>query len=307
MHLQNPKAVLMIRPATFFFNEQTAGTNAFQQQAAANRQQVLAQAQQEFDTMVDQLRAHHIEVFVVADTPEPEKPDAIFPNNWVSFHHDGRVILYPMMAPNRRHERRIDILEWLRQTFIITEVLDESTYEQEGKFLEGTGSLIFDHAHQAVYASRSARTHEELVMRVASLLNYQAVVFDAVDEQGLPIYHTNVMLWVGSGVAVVCLDAVHSEADQDALLDSFARAGHRVVAISYAQMKAFAGNMLEVADADGMPYILLSQTAFNSLLPGQINALSKTAELLPLAVPTIERYGGGSVRCMVAGIHLQKK
>jgi len=144
-------------------------------------------------------------------------------------------------------------------------------------------------------------------MRVASLLNYQAVVFDAVDEQGLPIYHTNVMLWVGSGVAVVCLDAVHSEADQDALLDSFARAGHRVVAISYAQMKAFAGNMLEVADADGMPYILLSRTAFNSLLPGQIDALSKTAELLPLAVPTIERYGGGSVRCMVAGIHLQKK
>jgi hypothetical protein len=268
---------------------------------------VLPRAQAEFDAMADLLLAHQIEVHVVDDTLVPVKPDAIFPNNWVSFHEDGRVILYPMQAPNRRLERRIDVLDWLRKIFVITEVLDESPFEAEGKYLEGTGSLVFDHVNRVAYASRSPRTDEALVNRICQLLQYQPVVFDAVDEEGRPIYHTNVVMCVGTRFAVICLDAIQREADQDAVLDQLARSGHRVVAISYAQMRAFAGNMLEVADMEGQPYVLISQTALASLLPGQVDALSKEAELLPVAVPTIERYGGGSVRCMVAGIHLPRR
>ena len=304
---QKPSALLMVRPAAFGFNPETAETNAFMMRDQANIAEVLQRAQAEFDAMVDLLLAHQIEVHVIDDTLVPIKPDAIFPNNWVSFHEDGRVILYPMQAANRRLERRIDVLDWLRKLFVITEVLDESPFEIEEKYLEGTGSLVFDHVNRVAFACRSSRTDETLVDRICTLLQYQPVVFDAVDEEGRPIYHTNVVMCVGTRFAVVCLDAIHREADQDAVLDQFVRSGHRVVAISYAQMRAFAGNMIEVADQDGQPYVLMSQTAMASLLPGQVDALSKEAELLPLAVPTIERYGGGSVRCMVAGIHLPRR
>lgn len=305
--LQNPSALLMVRPRSFGFNSQTAFSNAFQRSGDEAPEIILARAQREFDLMVESLRGHHIEVWVADDTETPAKPDAIFPNNWVSFHEDGRVVLYPMEAVNRRYERRLDIIQWLREKFDIREVLDESSFELQDRFLEGTGSLVFDHPNRIAYACRSSRTDEGLAERICELLGYQLVLFNAVDEGGLPIYHTNVMLCVGSAFAAICLDAIRGENDLDLVLDSFARTGHQVIAISFEQMKAFAGNMIEVNNMTESPYILLSQSAFESLLPGQLDALSKTAEPLPISIPTIERYGGGSVRCMVAGIHLRRK
>jgi hypothetical protein len=307
MPAQNPSALLMVRPVAFGYNSEAALTNAFQSEDADDPQDIVQRAIKEFDTMVDLLQAHNIIVHVVEDTDHPKKPDAVFPNNWISFHEDGRVILYPMQPVSRRVERRLDIIEWIRKSYLISEVLDESTFEQQKKFLEGTGSLVFDHANRLTYACRSPRTNEELVKRICSLIGYEPVVFDAVDENGYAIYHTNVMLCIGSKFVVICLDSVHAENDQDLVLDHFARTGHKVVAISYEQMRAFAGNMIEVLDRDDNPYVLMSKTAFDSLVPGQIDAISRHAEPLPIAVPTIEHYGGGSVRCMVAGIHLKKK
>lgn len=307
MSTQNPNSLLMVRPASFGYNSESAETNAFQVSDENDPVQISRLAVAEFDSMVELLRAHDIDVTVVDDTPTPPKPDAVFPNNWISFHQDGRVILYPMQPPSRRVERRLDIIEWLRKDYVISEVLDESTHEQNQFFLEGTGSLVFDHINRIAYACRSPRTNEELVKRICAHLNYKPIVFNAVDEKGVPIYHTNVMLCVGSKFVVICLDSIHSETDQDAVLDSFATTGHKVVAISYDQMRNFAGNMIEVRDKAGQPYVLMSQAAFDSLLPGQIDAISKFVEPLPIPIPTIERYGGGSVRCMVAGIHLKKR
>ncbi len=300
--IQQPHTLMMVRPAAFGFNEETATTNTFQQSG----EEAHRKAVKEFDVMVDALRSHDIDVRVFDDTGLPVKPDAIFPNNWVSFHQDGKVIIYPMMAENRRTERRVDIIEKLKAEFQITEVFDLAKHETNGWYLEGTGSLVFDHVNATCYASRSPRTSDVLVEKVCDFLNYKPVIFDAVDESGVPVYHTNVVLSVGRKFAVVCLDAIHGENDQEALLKNFSDTGHKVIAISYAQMSAFAGNVLEVINSQLEPVVLMSETAFQSLLPGQINAISRYAEILPLSVPFIEKTGGGSVRCMISGIHLPR-
>lgn len=298
---QAPSSIVMVRPAAFALNLETAQTNAFQ-----NTENKIAEAstlaQAEFDRMVDKLSAHDIEVIVIQDTPEPRKPDAVFPNNWISFHEDGTVVLYPMLADNRRLERLLPIVDTLRPIFAIKQILDYSRYESGNEFLEGTGSIVFDYPNRIAYACRSARTNEGILKEVCRVLGFKPVVFDAVDERGVPVYHTNVLMCVGSRFAVVCLDAIRDEQDQEILLASFSSTNHKVVAISYAQMAAFAGNMIEVKTKTGEPVVLLSETAFNSLLPGQINAITKYADMLPLSIPTIEQLGGGSVRCMVAGV-----
>lgn len=304
---QLPHAVLMIEPARFGFNDETASSNAFQQNVIGSSIDIAQLAIREFNQMVDLLRSHDIDVNVIKDTPEPAKPDALFPNNWISFHATGEVILYPMMAPNRRRERRPDIIDTLRADYQISAVHDLSYFEGESMFLEGTGSVVFDHVNKVIFACRSPRMHEVPLKKLASVLGYRPLVFNAVDEQGIPVYHTNVMMSVGNGFAVICLDAVHSDADQDALLNFFELSGTKVVAISYAQMRSFAGNMITVKTRSGEPMVLLSQTAFRSLIPGQINEITRHAELLPINIETIEKLGGGSVRCMVAGIHLPGK
>jgi hypothetical protein len=301
---QAPRNLLMIRPAAFGFNPETADSNVFQQNVHDNPEVIQSKAINEFNRMVDLLEAHEIDVQVFDDTATPPKPDVLFPNNWVTFHENGKVILYPMMAENRRVERRLDILEQLKTQFLINEIIDLSGEENNGRFLEGTGSLVLDYVNRIAYACRSPRTNEELVRKLCGLIAYKPIVFDAVDPQGLPVYHTNVMMCIGSRFAVVCLDAIQAEADQDLILDNLAETGHKVVAISYEQMKAFAGNMLEVRSRNGEPFVLLSAKAFHSLLPGQIDAISRYAEMLPIPIETIETYGGGSVRCMVAGIYL---
>ncbi|MCU0356523.1 MAG: arginine deiminase-related protein [Cyclobacteriaceae bacterium] len=303
---QAARHILMVRPASFYVNRETSLTNRFQHQPdnATIWEDVHAAALAEFDTMVDLIRQQRINVMVVDDTPEPRKPDAVFPNNWVSFHPDGRIILYPMMATNRRTEARDDIVEKIKADFTISEVIDLRNEAIHGCYLEGTGSLVFDYPHQLIYASRSPRTDEGLAKKVADILGYRLILFDAVDDQSTPVYHTNVVMSIGSRFAIICLDAIPSDTDQEVLLETLATTGKKVVAISYEQMKSFAGNCLEVINAEGEPVVIMSQTAFQSLLPGQVDAISRFADVLPVDVSTIEKYGGGSVRCMMAGIYL---
>lgn len=303
---QAPSSVLMVRPAAFGFNPQTAVSNAFQSKQADSTEEISKKALQEFDQMVDSLRAHDIDVIVIEDTSTPQKPDAVFPNNWISFHGDGTVVLYPMMAENRRLERLNPVLESIRSKFTIQRLIDLTDREKHNQFLEGTGSVVFDYWNKIAYACRSDRTNELVLNDLCKELGYRAIVFDAVDEMDRPIYHTNVLMCVGTRFALVCLDAIKSEEDQESLLNSFSQTQHQVVAISYEQLRSFAGNMIEVLSMSGEPTVLLSETAFQSLLPGQINAISKHADMIPLSIHTIEKHGGGSVRCMVAGIFNKK-
>jgi hypothetical protein len=307
MKNQAPSAVFMVRPSSFGFNEQTATSNAFQKRSSGSATHVHTLALQEFDAMVRLLRDNRIEAVVLNDTIDHVRPDAVFPNNWMSVHEDGNVCLYPMLTPNRRLERRQEFIEQLKETYSIKQIFDFSAEESKGRIVEGTGSLVFDHINQLAYANRSERTDEGLVKEICNQLQYTPIVFDAVDENGSAIYHTNVLMCVGERVAIVCLDAIRNDHDQESVLGSLAQTNHKVVAISYTQMKNFAGNMLEVKNADGEPFMLLSQSAFNSLLPGQIDAITRYADLLPISIPTIETHGGGSVRCMVGGIHAPKK
>lgn len=304
--MQQPHAVFMVRPSSFGFNIQTSSSNFFQSSVSSSAN-VGSKAIEEFERMADRLRANDIDVVVFDDTASPQKPDAIFPNNWISLHEDGTAVLYPMMTENRRWERRNDIIDALKKDFVINKIVDLTPEENSGKFLEGTGSLVFDHKNKILYASRSPRTSEELVNRVSKLFGYKPVIFSSVDENGNAIYHTNVMMCVGEKFVVLCLDAIQNEDDQEKLLESFSTTEHKVIAISFAQMKAFAGNMIEVKTKNDESVVLLSRTAFDSLLPGQLNAISQFSELLPLEIDTIQTVGGGSVRCMIAGIHSPRR
>ncbi len=303
---QVPHTIMLVRPAAFGFNPETAASNAFQR-PAADSSEVQRKALLEFDRVVALLAANNILTLVFEDTKIPVTTDAVFPNNWITTHEDGRIVLYPMMAPSRRHERRPDIVNKLQEKFQVNEVIDLSSYERQSKYLEGTGSMIFDHVNQIAYACRSDRTHESLFFDLCKQLEYRPILFHATDEDGLPIYHTNVMMWIGESVSGICLDSVHDEAEQDILLNQLAHTGHKVIALSYAQMNAFAGNMFEVRNASDDRFLLLSKAAFDSLLPGQKAEIEKFMHLLPADISTIEECGGGSIRCMVAGIHLPLK
>jgi hypothetical protein len=303
----------MVRPASFGFNPQTAASNAFQHspgtagEAApdlAMQQQVL----QEFDALAEALALAGVEVLIAADTPDPVKPDAIFPNNWVSFHHDGTVALYPMLAPNRRLERREEILELVVRTggFHVARTVDLSHREADGKFFEGTGSVVLDRTHRVAYACVSPRTDLDVLGEFAQLLDYELMSFDAVDAAGRAVYHTNVLIAIGGGCAVLCGAAIADSAQRAAVFSKLRATGHEVVDISLAQMSAFAGNVLELAPSKGK-MLALSTTALGSLEPAQRRALEAHAGLVAVAIPTIERLGGGGVRCMLAEVHLPKR
>ena len=305
--MQSTTTVFLVRPARFSFNSETALSNHFQQAIAGLPEDaVQAQAFAEFDSMVQKLRGKGMQVLVFDDTTDPPKPDAVFPNNWLTLHPDGRVLLYPMCAPNRRPERRPDIVEALHREFKITEVLDLSAHEQEGRFLEGTGSIIFDHRHRIAYACLSPRTDATLFAEVAAQLNYRPVAFRADDAQGQAIYHTNVMLCVGARFAVVCLESIRNAQERAAVVESLTATDHEIVDISLAQVARFAGNMLTLQPAAGPELLAMSQSAYDALTPAQRQTLSAYAELLPLPIPTIETIGGGSARCMLAEVFLPK-
>lgn len=300
-----PHSLLMIRPHSFGYNVQTADTNAFQDRGMACMEDLQKKALLEFDMMVETLLEGDIHVRVFDDDRILEKPDAIFPNNWLSLHPDGKVILYPMMASSRRSERRRDIVEAIKKEYAVTEVIDLSSFENDGKFLEGTGSIIYDHSSKVMYACESPRTNSEVLKKVSAITSYKLVYFQAVDEHGLPVYHTNVMMSVGENFAVICMDAIRGPAE-DTILETLSGTGHQVIDLSYAQMNAFAGNIFEVMTHHGQPVVLMSKRSFMSLLPGQLNAISKYSEILQLDIDTIERAGGGGVRCMIAGNYLPK-
>lgn len=299
--------VLLVRPSHFVFNHETAVSNAFQNKLELESEDSIKQkAFEEFDLFAAKLRARGVHVFVFDDTPTPQKPDAVFPNNWVSFHEDGRVILYPMLAENRRHERRLDIIDTLKQDFEISEVLDLSPHEKEGRFLEGTGSIVFDHKNKIAYACLSPRTDKELFLEVCKYLKYQPVYFNAHDKNGVEIYHTNVMMCVAEKFAVICMESV-DENDREKVRESLESTGHEIVEISFEQMANFVGNMLSLMTKDGACILAMSGSAYECLTEAQKEKIGCHCELLYLPIKTIETIGGGSARCMIAEIFLKRK
>ncbi|MCJ8211194.1 arginine deiminase-related protein [Mucilaginibacter sp. RS28] len=296
--------ILMIRPANFGYNEQTAESNAFQQQSHATTSDVQANALKEFDNYATVLRNNNVDVVVIDDTAEPRKPDAIFPNNWVSFHESGNVYLYPMQAENRRLERREDVIRKLEDQFRVKHMIDLSRFELQQKFLEGTGSMVLDRVNKIAYACISPRTDAEVLYTFAESEGYRIITFKAIDQNATPIYHTNVLMCMGSQFVVICLDAIADETEKQELLNSFAITGKEVVAITFEQMNRFAGNMLEVENKQGEKLLVMSKQAYESLHQEQIEKLSKYARLIYSDLTTIETIGGGSARCMLAEVAL---
>ena len=302
----------MVRPHSFRKNEETATNNHYQRDIAqASPEEIIERAQEEFDGLVDQLKAAGVEV-VVFDEAEPhETPDALFPNNWVSTHADGTVALYPMFAPNRRTERREDIPLVLEHQFgfDVRQIIDFTEFESHNKFLEGTGSIVLDRINRKAYAALSDRTDARALEHFCDQLDFEPVAFQAfqtVDNQRLPIYHTNVMMSIGSGYAVVCLNCIDSDEERKQVVDAIAQDGLELIAITEEQVNQFAGNMLELTGDDG-PVLVMSASAYQSLVPEQIEKLQQHTTLLHAPLPTIETCGGGSARCMIAEIHLPKQ
>jgi hypothetical protein len=300
-------SILMIRPAAFGFNPQTATDNLFQQRTGVSGETLQQNTLAEFDNMVGLLRKNGIEVLVIEDTATPIKPDAVFPNNWISTSPNGKVFVYPMYAPTRRAEKRDDVLKALKKQFIVKDFQDWSEFEAEGRFLEGTGSMVMDHTNKMIYAAISERTSIALLERFAAENHYQAIAFLATDKDGFPVYHTNVVMSLGSSFCVLCEEAIEEEWELIAVRQLLESTHHTIIPITREQLHAFAGNMLEVRNNNGEHLLVLSQTAFDSLRKEQKQMLETYARLLPVAIPTIEQTGGGSVRCMMAEVFLEKR
>ena len=307
--MQTASTVLMVEPIAFGYNAQTAENNYFQvEQKDADIQ---TKALEEFNNFADKLKSKGINVISVKDTLEPHSPDSIFPNNWVSFHNDGKVVLYPMFAPNRRVERRTDILETLKvKGFEITEIEDLSHFENQQKFLEGTGSMIFDHDHKIAYGSVSLRLDEELFRQFCTKFGFRPVVFHSYQNAGdqrLPIYHTNVMMCVADKFVVICLDCIDDELEREKVQEVIKSTQKEIIEISEDQMQQFAGNMLQVQNEAGEKFLVMSESAYRSLTAQQISAIEKYCEIIYSDLNTIETNGGGSARCMLAEVFLPKK
>ncbi len=304
---QSASAVLMIRPANFGANPETAQSNAFQKSAESGAT-AQSRALAEFDALAEALRAAGVVVELFEDRPEPVTPDAVFPNNWVSFHADGSAWLYPMLALNRRWERRQDILDALKSErgYALTDVHDLSYSELDGRYLEGTGSLVLDRVNRVAYAGLSPRTDGRLLQDWAGRAGYEVVSFHPRDTKGRLIYHTNVMLCIGAGFALGCFDCIADVAERERVTQRLAATGHEGIAISPYQMESFAGNMLELAGRYGETVLAMSARAERALNPNQRAALEKHARIVSSPIDTIEDCAGGSVRCMLAEIHLPR-
>lgn len=299
----------MVRPANFGFNEETAASNAFQRREGAQETDTIrTKAMQEFDGFVEKLRAAGVDVIVAKDSPRPVKPDAVFPNNWATFHQEGFVVTYPMYAPTRRRERRRQVIDTvLKAGFTAERRINLEFNEKINRFLEGTGSIIFDHLNRLAYACISPRTDAGLLDELCALLNYRKIVFHAVDGNGQEIYHTNVMMAMGETFVVICLDTVTVPAERNLLKQTFRETGKEVVSITLTQMNAFAGNMLQVRNDKDQTILVMSDQAYRSLRPAQIKTLERHTQLLHSPIDTIETYGGGSARCMMAEVFLPEQ
>lgn len=291
--------LLMIRPVCFSFNRQTAPNNHFQQVPGAG-ENVQELALEEFDAMVALLESHGVSLLVIQDTVEPETPDSIFPNNWFSSHADGSLVLFPMFAPNRRAERKKAVVNRILEATGACRVIDLTYWEKEGKYLESTGSMVLDRSSRTAYACLSPRTSPEVLGDFCRKMDYTVVPFHAVDREGRPVYHTNVMMALGHSFAVLCQEAFSSEAELQVVTESLRAHGKTLVDISLEQMEHFAGNMLEVNGGRGERLLLLSQSAYDALREDQLAVLAREDTLVPIPIPHIESVGGGSVRCMLA-------
>lgn len=301
-----PFAVMMIRPAKFVYNDQTAVNNAFQK-ASDDQEAVQQQALQEFDDFVTLLQAHDVDVLVIQDTPEPHTPDSIFPNNWISTHKDNSIIYYPMYAENRRSERKQHVIDAIKAGYEVTAEKSYTAAEDQGKFLEGTGSMVLDRKKRIAYACLSPRTDKDLFVKWCEDIQYQPVFFNAYDDKGQLIYHTNVMMCIGDNYAVICLDSIRDETERAHVTDVLKKSNKTIVDITPDQMNHFAGNMLQVKNREGMRYLVMSDAAYRSLTPAQIQVLSSFNPILHPVLDTIETNGGGSARCMLAEIVLERK
>jgi hypothetical protein len=306
---QSTSRIMMIRPVRFAYNEQTAESNEFMDSdfAAETRKIAQEKALEEFEHMVHVLTSTGVDVTVFDDTHTPYSPDSIFPNNWISLHQSGKVVLYPMMAPNRRVERRADIIDELRKKYHVEEVIDLSHFEKEDKFLEGTGSMVLDRRYKIAYACLSPRTHPEVLDAFAEATGYEVIRFSAHDDNGVPIYHTNVLMCVGDVFAVVCLEAIPNLDEKLLVRSVLEETGKYIVEITLDQMKQFAGNMLLVRNKKDVKVLVMSTSAYQSLTEQQLSALDDYAELVHMDLSMIEGNGGGSARCMMAEIHLPLK
>lgn len=294
-------SVIMIRPANFGFNKETAENNVFQSSdGELTKTAIKEKAIEEFDGLVSILRDAGVKVQVIEDTPKPVKTDAVFPNNWLSTHENGVMITYAMFAPSRRKERREDILEGLERDYVVHKHYSFDFYEDDGQYLEGTGSMIFDRKNKILYAGLSQRTEPRVLEKFAVLMSYRKIVFHATDKNDAPIYHTNVMMALGESFAVVCMDTIKNEVERKDILRALKQTGKELIEITEDQMNSFAGNMLQLRSTEGNPLLLMSEQAHEALSPEQIETISNHTEIIKAAIPTIEKYGGGSVRCMVA-------
>jgi hypothetical protein len=307
--MQTTDTVLMIEPIAFGYNAETAKNNYFQVEQTGS--DIQSKALAEFNTFVGKLREKGINVITIKDTLDPHTPDSIFPNNWVSFHKDGKVVLYPMFASNRRVERREDIIETIEANgFEVAEIDDWSFSETQGHFLEGTGSMIFDHDHKIAYGSVSLRLDEKLFREFCAKFGFTPVVFHSFQTVGterLPIYHTNVMMCVADQFVVICLDCIDDELEREKVIETIKGSGKEIIEISEEQMQQFAGNMLQVQNKEGEKFLVMSQTAYQSLSSEQVSAIEKYCEIIYSDLNTIEVNGGGSARCMLAEVFLPKK
>ncbi|MEJ2583631.1 MAG: arginine deiminase-related protein [Robiginitalea sp.] len=309
--MQITNTILMVRPVHFRMNEQTAVNNFFQEDLDLRNSVINQRAQQEFDAFVVKLREAGVEVIVVDDRVETDTPDSIFPNNWVSFHENGTVVIYPMYAVNRRRERRMDVFGVLEEKgFVIDQVIDYTSAEKDELFLEATGSIVMDRTHQKAYCALSARADEGLFIEFCEDFDVAPVIFTAyqsVDGKRLPIYHTNVMMCIAENLAVICLDTIDDKKERKNVVSHLKKDGFDILEISEAQMHAFAGNMLQVLGRDGERLMVMSASARNSLNPEQVATIEKTSRIISSPIDTIEACGGGSARCMMAEVFLPRK
>lgn len=305
--MQTTSKLLMVRPASFAFNKETAQNNYFQQKPETSDQEyeqdiIAENALREFEAFVKILKANDVDVTVVQDTPDPHTPDSIFPNNWFSSHFSGELVLYPMFAPNRRLERKPHILNLLKRNMNHRKVVDLTFWENKSEFLEGTGSMVLDRRKKIAYSCRSPRTSEKVLADFCSRMNYQPILFNAVDKNNNQIYHTNVMMAIGMQVAVVCLESIKDENDQKKVITQLTSNGKIIIDISLDQVAQFAGNMLEVKSRNGNPLMIMSTSAYNALTTNQENIISTYNKIITADLYTIEKIGGGSARCMIAEI-----
>lgn len=294
----------MIRPVNFTFNPETAVNNAFQLEATPDAQQ---KAMEEFDGFVRLLRHNDVDVTVIDDTPEPFTPDSIFPNNWISFHDQGLICLYPMYARNRRFERKPAVIQRVSERFRVDRTLDFTNYEEEGRYLEGTGSMVLDRDYKIAYACLSPRTDRTVLLAFCASAGYTPEIFTAVDSNGQAIYHTNVMMCVADRYVVACLDSLPNPNERHHFAHTVQSTGKSLILITLEQMNSFAGNMLQVNDRHGERLLVMSSRAYHSLTPGQIGQLTAFNRILHAPLDNIETNGGGSARCMMAEIHLDPR